>query len=96
MEFVESIPKTVTKARSEEWIERVRIMKENPGKMANVGEYSPAVATHIRSGMYRAFLPDDMTDVVDRSDYMDEHWEVHTRSLNGSRKKVNIFISWLG
>lgn len=97
MEFVDSVPQSNRKAKSAEWIERVRLMKENPGKTANVGLYSPAVATHIKDGMYRAFLPDDIgNDPLDKRAYMDAHWDVCTRSLDGSRTKANVFITWLG
>jgi hypothetical protein len=91
MEFIDPPPNDRTK-RSEEWVERVRLMRENRGEWAKVGTYSPAVATFIRRGNYKAFLEADSP--IDPAVYMKQHWEVTTRSVGDSRQDV--FVRWLG
>lgn len=85
-------PATTKGKRSEDWRERVRVMKENRGEFFKVGNYSPGVATHIRRGEYKAFLADDGTPP---DTYMQQHWEVTTRKTDDGARN-DIFIRWLG
>lgn len=95
MEFVDP-PLEVRGERGKLWVERVAAMKQNRGEWAKVGNYSPGVATHIRRGEYKAFLPsgEDM-DPVQAEVYMKQHWEVTTRKTNDG-KRNDVFVRWLG
>lgn len=74
------------------WKEIVQTLKENKGKWALVGNFSPGVATQIRRGNYKAFIDNDS---VTPEVHMKQHWEVTTRKTNdGSRN--DIYIRWLG
>lgn len=91
MEFTDP-PAETRGERSAHWIGVVEQLKANPGQWALVGNYSPGVATQIRRGKYRAFVPQD----VDAPEvYMSHNWEVTTRKTdNGNRN--NVFIRWVG
>lgn len=85
-------PASIRTERSENWRNRVAIMKADPKNFYKVGNYSPGVATHIRRGEYRAFLPDDVNDP---EAYMSLHWEITTRKTDDG-KRNDVFIKWLG
>jgi len=59
-----------------------------------VGEYSPCVATHIRRGTYKQFLPEDLQGISPEV-YMSLHWEVTTRKTGDGRKNA-VYIRWIG
>ena len=92
MEFTEPPLMKHQKSRKH-WTEIVQQLKDNPGKWALVGNYSPGVATHIRRGKYPAFLekPGSAEEMLD---YMTKHWEVTTRKTGEGRN--DIFIRWIG
>ncbi len=94
MEFVDP-PPTQRGERSTAWIDRVRTMQENPGEWANVGNYSPGVATNIRRGRYKMFLDGFEGDEAQKTLYMKRHWEITTRKTSDG-KKNDVFIRWLG
>jgi bifunctional pyridoxal-dependent enzyme with beta-cystathionase and maltose regulon repressor activities len=90
MEFTE--PQGRYKSRAE-WVEKVKILKENTGKWAKVIEdCSPGVATSIRDGKYTAFI--DVNDPTPRKVQMQTRWEVTTKRT--SRSKNDIYMRWLG
>jgi hypothetical protein len=93
MEFVEP-PPSKKGAMSAEWIDKVARMKAQQGEWANVGDYSPGVATHLRRGKYPAFLEGFVGDDEEIESYMTQHWEITTRKINGSRNDV--YIRWVG
>lgn len=95
MEFIDP-PPSAKGQRSEDWRNRVFLMQSKPGEWARVGDYSPGVATHIRRGQYKAFLPADWAGEPSEAEaYMSRHWEVTTRKTSeGSRN--DIWIRWLG
>ena len=94
MEFIDP-PKEVRGERSKRWQEIIATLKENTGEWANVGNFSPGVATHIRRGQYKAFLEGWEGDEHQVTAYMQRHWEITTRKTNeGSRN--DIYIRWLG
>ena len=91
MEFTEPPLMKHQKSRKH-WTEIVQQLKDNPGKWALVGNYSPGVATHIRRGKYPAFL--ETHDTPDKNlAYMTKHWEVTTRKTGEGRNDV--FIRWI-
>jgi hypothetical protein len=96
MEFADP-PPTTKGERSRKWQEKVAAMKTRRGEWANVGNYSPGVATHIRNGQYKAFLDSDNLPSSDSeaSAYMKVHWEVTTRKTD-DHSRDDIFIRWLG
>ena len=60
-----------------------------------VGNFSPGVATHIRRGLYKAFLGGWVGSEGDVTAYMQRHWEITTRKTDvGSRN--DIYIRWIG
>ena len=92
MEFVD--PPEAKGQRSERWREIAKTLKENRGQWALVGNFSPGVATHIRRGQYKAFLPSDATSETPEV-YMKQHWEVTTRKTDDGNRN-DIYIRWLG
>jgi hypothetical protein len=94
MEFVDP-PLEARGERSKRWKEIVTTLKENKGEWAMVGNFSPGVATHIRRGLYKAFLEGWVGSEGDVTAYMQRHWEVTTRKTDtGSRN--DIYIRWIG
>lgn len=74
------------------WDEIVRVIDAEPGTWFLIGEFSPGVPTHIRSGRYKAFLKDYSGS--DPRGYMERTYEVTTRKSGDDpdRKRVNIWI----
>jgi hypothetical protein len=92
MEFIDP-PPTTKGQRGEDWRNRVMLMKSKPTEWALVGDYSPGVATHIRRGQYKAFLPADCPPDAAEA-YMTVHWDVTTRKRADGRN--DLWIRWLG
>lgn len=88
-------PPSIRTERSEDWRNRVLLMKSNPGEYYKVGNYSPGVATHIRRGEYRAFLDGFQGSPEQLASYMERHWHVTTRKTDGGTRN-DVFIKWLG
>lgn len=88
-------PPSIRAERSEDWRNRVNLMKSNPGEYYKVGNYSPGVATHIRRGEYRAFLDQPYDNPEAAEAYMARHWHVTTRKTDDG-KRNDVFIKWLG
>lgn len=72
------------------WTEIVATINEAAGRFHLIGEFSPGVATHIRQGRYKAFIPDG-TD--DPQAYMAREYEVTTRNVPGEgRQRIMLYI----
>ena len=83
-------------ARSQRWRDIVATLKEKQGEWGIVGNYSPGVATHIRRGKYRAFLPEGERLQEDAAvAYIKLHWEITTRKTDNG-KRNDIYMRWLG
>lgn len=78
--------------RSEHWTNVVKTLRENPNEWANVGNYSPGVATHIKNGKYVAFL--ESADGIEPLVWMKQHWEIRTSKTDNARR-ADIFIRWI-
>lgn len=79
-----------SKQRDFPWPEIVATINKAKGKFHLIGEFSPGVATHIRQGRYKAFIPDG-TD--DPQAYMGREYEVTTRNVPGDGgKRVVLYI----
>lgn len=94
MEFAEP-PPSKKGALSDRWINIVAELKTKQGQWANVGNYSPGVATHLRRGKYPAFLEGLVGSEDEFVRYMAEHWEVTTRKTNAGRRN-DVYIRWVG
>lgn len=96
MEFIDP-PENTRTMRSQVWKDRVNTLKENPTRWALIGEFSPGVASQIRSGTYKAFLDGDIDeyDTDAKKRYMSEHWEVRTARLKEDRR-MSMWIRWIG
>lgn len=99
MEFAEP-PPSKKGAMSDLWIEKVAKLKTKQGeppefKWANVGNYSPGVATHLRRGKYPAFLEGFAGDDEEIRRYMSDHWEITTRKTNEGHRN-DVYIRWVG
>lgn len=98
MEFVETPPEHTRRALSQKWLDIVAELKKahktHPGEWGNVGTFSPGTATGIRRGKYAAFL-EDMPDGEDPEVWMNLHWEVTTRKVDGGNRN-DIYIRYLG
>lgn len=81
-------------ARNINWKKIVSEVKALNGEFANIGEFSPGIAGHIRRGGYAHFLPDGFDG--DRKTYMDSHYEVTARSVGQRPQRVQIFVRWKG
>ena len=90
MEFV-TPPPTHHGRRSHKWDDIVKQLKDKPGEFALVGNYSPGVPVHIRSGKYSAFMPKDFQG--DPKQYMKDHWEVTTRVSETNR--LDVYVRWI-
>ena len=90
MEFVEP-PPPKRRNNSSHWANAVTELQANPGKWGLVGNYSIGVSTHIKNGRYPAFYP---PGTPDPAEYVRTHWEVTTRSTEGSR--VDVYVRWIG
>jgi hypothetical protein len=96
MEFIDP-PENSISRKSRIWDERIQTLKENPTRWALIGEFSPGVASQIRSGNYKAFLGENMrdSDSAEKKRYMAANWEVRTARIeDGSRMKM--WIRWIG
>jgi len=94
MEFVDPPPEERGQ-RSKRWEEIAETLRANRGKWANVGNFSPGIATAIRRGKYKAFLHGKYNDENAAHLHMKQHWEVTTRKTdNGARN--DIYIRYLG
>jgi hypothetical protein len=94
MEFVEP-PPSKKGAMSAGWIDKVARMKAQQGEWANVGNYSPGVATHLRRGKYPAFLEGFAGDDEEIESYMAAHWEITTRKTDEGHRN-DVYIRWVG
>lgn len=94
MEFVDTPPEHKRRILSEKWLAIVTELKTMPFQWGMVGTYSPGTATAIRRGKYAAFLI-DMPDDHDPELWMQEHWEVTTRSVEDKRRN-DVYIRYLG
>jgi hypothetical protein len=93
VEFVDQLPESKRHKPSQFWVDVVQEVKSQPGKWANVGEFSPGVASQIRSGSYPAFIP---AGVDDKRAYMERHWSVSTRSNGLPNRRCNVYVMWHG
>jgi hypothetical protein len=91
VQFVEQLPESKLHRPSQFWLDVVAEVKSNPGKWANVGEFSPGVASQIRAGHYPAFIP---AGVEDKKAYMDRYWRVSTRSNGLPNRRCNVYVMW--
>ena len=64
MKFEDAPPATrvIGKQPSQYWIDAVQQLKDNPSMWAMVGNYALGVATRIKQGKYKSFLPADLPD----------------------------------
>lgn len=73
-----------------DWNAVVKELNNNHGKFFCIGEFSPAVAHHIRTGNYPAFYP---KDTANPEQHVRAHYTVTTRSITGSDpRRVELFI----
>ena len=93
MEFIEKLPDSKLHKPSQFWLDVVQEVKSNPGKWANVGEFSPGVASQIRAGYYPAFIP---AGIEDKKAYMEQHWSISTRSNGLPNRRCNVYVKWNG
>jgi hypothetical protein len=91
VEFIDKLPESKLHRPSQFWVDVVREVKANAGKWANVGDFSPGVASQIRAGHYPAFIP---PGVEDKKEYMDKHWSVSTRSNGLPNRRCNVYVMW--
>ena len=96
MQFLDAPPKSkfVHKPLSEHWIKVVAELKENKNAWAMVGNYALGVATRIKQGKYRSFLPADLGEGYSPERYMAMHYEVTTRRTGQGR--TDVWIRWVG
>ena len=94
MEFAEP-PPSKKGAMSDRWIEIVAELKTKQGQWANVGNYSPGVATHLRRGKYPAFLEGFAGDDEEITRHMSDHWEITTRKTDEGHRN-DVYIRWVG
>jgi hypothetical protein len=76
-----------------DWVKAVEEMKKSPGEFHLLGEFSPGIAAHMRSGKYKAFVPAGETDPAA---YCEKHWEITSRVVSPGFPRVNIYCRWLG
>lgn len=94
MEFIDP-PAEARGERTQRWKDIVSTLKENKGQWGLVGNFSPGVATHIRRGMYKAFLEGMSPEESIAHVYMSQHWKITTRKTDDG-KRNDIYIKWLG
>lgn len=75
------------------WPAAVAEMKQNKKEWHLLGEFSPGIATHMRKGKYKAFLPAGETNP---QAYMEQHWEFTSRVVQPGFPRVNIYCRWMG
>lgn len=93
MEFKEP-PKSGREARTDRWRDIVADLRAEPNTWAYIGEFSPGVASQIRSGDYPAFI--DATDVRSPASQMEMDWEVTTRKAATSGRRSDLYIRYVG
>jgi hypothetical protein len=96
MQFHDAPPvsKVVGKQPSEHWIKVVSELKDQQQMWAMVGNYALGVATRIKQGKYKSFLPADLPSGQNPQVYMDMHYEVITRRTGPGR--TDVWIRWIG
>ena len=88
-------PPTHQRRSGTDWEGAVAHMRKHPGVWYEFGEWSPGMASHIRRGVYKQFLPADFEG--DPRVYMRQHWEVASRGTERApRRIVDLFIRFLG
>lgn len=92
MEFTEPPTRTRKGQASQHWKDVTETLRNKPQEWALVGNFSPAVATHIRNGKFPAFL--DPADPMPPKTYIKTHWEITSRRTLDNR--TDIFIRWIG
>lgn len=72
------------------WQHVVKELDMNPGEWAFVGRWSNGVATRIRQGKYRAFVPKEIVDWDERERWVAKHYEIYT--CESDRKETDIYV----
>jgi hypothetical protein len=78
--------------RGIKWDEVVDVLKNNPNDFFLVGEFSPGMASHLRSGKIKAMVPAGETDP---EGYVSRHYEITARSIVKGGARVEIFMRYL-
>lgn len=94
MDFVDAPPDRKRRPLSKRWVDVVAGLHANPHQWANVGRYSPGIATSIRRGRYPAFTlgkPESMDDEV----WIEQNYEITTRKCEDGSKN-DIYIRYIG
>lgn len=89
----ESPPPSKATKQNIDWPAVVAEMKKAKGEWHLLGEFSPGIAAHMRSGKYKAFVP---AGEADAAAYCAKHWEITSRVVSSGFPRVNIYCRWLG
>lgn len=99
-------PAPVQRWEGTDWDGVVEKLQARPDEYGHVGQFSTGIASHIRAGRYKAFLPEALHDADpdEKRTYMRQHWEVTTRVVKPKRKRdeepiynrCDVFVKWLG
>jgi hypothetical protein len=88
----EAPPPTHVVKNKVDWGEIIARLKAAPGEWYNVGDFSPAMAYHLRKGVNKAFL--DPADTAPAEVQMNLHWEFTSRK--GPSGQSALYIRYLG
>lgn len=103
-------PAPLNRWEGNDWVQVVEKCKARKGEFGHVGQFSTGIASHLRSGRYKAFLPEALHDADpdEKREYMRGHWEVTTRTYTPPRKggrkgddeptynRCDVYVKWLG
>ena len=101
-------PQPVSRWEGNDWPKVGAALKARKGKFGHVGQFSTGIASHLRSGRYKAFLPEALHDADpdEKRAYMRDHWEVTTRTVPPPKRRktdddplynrCDVYIKWLG
>jgi hypothetical protein len=90
----EAPPPTHTGREFTDWLEVVRIAKDQPHEWVKVGPYSPGIPNHLRKGVYRQFY--DPESKVPAEVQIRQAWEITSRTVNREPHQVMVYIKYLG
>jgi hypothetical protein len=77
-----------------DWDKVAKFMRDRPNEWVLVGEFSPGIANHIRSGGFKQFIPEGVTGSPKA--YMKKHFEITTRRITPRQQRVHIYGRFLG
>lgn len=98
MRIVETLPPSRRASPTTNWYDVCEFARAHPDQWIEVGEFSNSMATQIKHGNLPAFYAPMGAEREDARKFIEEHWEITTRSVPAEDKKRRalIYVRWIG